>query len=120
MKKTSIQTNSRKPLENVRIDATPVAKRKGLKISARTRELYEQRGRAHDNDPDYGRMSPDEWANALRRDEFFKPIKKSTTVRIDADILAWLKSKGEGHLTRVNSILRSAMLADVSRNRAPR
>ncbi|MDQ2775315.1 MAG: BrnA antitoxin family protein [Acidobacteriota bacterium] len=33
-------------------------------------------------------------------------------MRIDADVLTWLKSKGEGHLSRVNQILRAAMLAD--------
>ena len=28
---------------------------------------------------------------------WFRPIKKSTTVRIDADVLAWLKSQGKGY-----------------------
>jgi len=50
----------------------------------------------------------------MRRDEFFRPIKKQTTVRIDADILDWLRSKGEGHLTRINDILRERMLAERS------
>lgn len=54
-------------------------------------------------------------AQAMRRDEFFRPVKKQTTVRIDADVLAWLKSKGEGHLTRINEILREHMLAETRR-----
>ena len=41
--------------------------------------------------------------------------KKLTTVWLDVDVLDWLKSKGEGHISRVNSILRSAMLADRKR-----
>jgi uncharacterized protein (DUF4415 family) len=32
-------------------------------------------------------------------------------VRIDADVLAWLKSQGAGYQTRLNAILRRAMLA---------
>ena len=28
------------------------------------------------------------------RNPFYKPVKTSTTVRIDADVLAWLKSEG--------------------------
>lgn len=42
---------------------------------------------------------------------FYKPIKKQTTVRIDADILAWLKTYGKGYQTKLNAILRQEMLA---------
>jgi len=28
--------------------------------------------------------------------KFYRPIKKSLTIRIDADILAWLKGQGRG------------------------
>jgi uncharacterized protein (DUF4415 family) len=41
---------------------------------------------------------------------FYKPTKKSTTVRVDSDVLAWLKSHGNGYQTRINTILREAML----------
>ena len=40
----------------------------------------------------------------------FKPLKTSVTIRIDADVLAWFKSQGAGHLTRMNAALRDAML----------
>jgi uncharacterized protein (DUF4415 family) len=87
--------------------------RKGIKISDETRALYEQRDRSLDDDPDNAPLPPDRWANAMRRDEFFRPIKKQTTVRIDADILDWLRSKGDGHLTRINEILRDRMVAEL-------
>lgn len=48
------------------------------------------------------------WKNAVPG-EFFRPIKKQITVRIDADILAWLKSDGNGYQTRLNQVLREAM-----------
>lgn len=41
--------------------------------------------------------------------KFYKPIKKQVTVRIDADVLAWLKSGGSGYQTRLNHELRDAM-----------
>lgn len=88
---------------------TPINSRKGIKISEKTRELYEQRDRSLDTDPDLRPLPPEQWANAMRRDEFFRPIKKPVTARIDADVLHWLKSKGEGHLTKINFILREAM-----------
>ncbi|HCC37011.1 MAG TPA: hypothetical protein DEQ14_05060, partial [Treponema sp.] len=36
-------------------------------------------------------------------------IKKAVNIRIDADILEWLKSNGTGYQTRLNAILRKAM-----------
>lgn len=41
--------------------------------------------------------------------KFYRPIKESVTVRLDADVIAWLKSGGRGYQTRANQILRSAM-----------
>lgn len=38
----------------------------------------------------------------------FKPVKESVTVRIDRDILAWLKAGGAGYQTRLNAALRWA------------
>lgn len=34
------------------------------------------------------------------------------SVRLEPRVLAWLKSKGEGHLTRINDILRNIMEAE--------
>jgi len=96
-------------------ERTPVSSRKGIKIDAETRALYEARDRALDSDPETRPLPPEAWAHAMRRDEFFRPIKKLTTVRIDADVLDWLRSKGEGHLTRINDILRERMLAEQGR-----
>ena len=50
-----------------------------------------------------------DWDGA-KRGQFYKPIKQQVTVRIDADILGWLKHYGKGYQSRLNSILRQAML----------
>ena len=49
-------------------------------------------------------------------EEFFKtavqvwpPVKIQLTIRLDADVLHWLKSNGRGYQTRINRILRLAM-----------
>ena len=57
------------------------------------------------------------WAGAVVG-KFYRPIKKPLTLRIDADVLAWLKSQGKGYQTRINEILRSAMVSRVRRRRA--
>lgn len=55
-----------------------------------------------------------EWAKA-EIGRFYRPIKAQISFRIDTDVLAWLKSKGEGHLSRINSILREHMMAEGKR-----
>ncbi len=49
-----------------------------------------------------------DWSKAVVG-RFYRPIKQSLTVRVDADVVAWLKSGGKGYQTRINSILRAAM-----------
>jgi uncharacterized protein (DUF4415 family) len=49
------------------------------------------------------------WKNAVRN-PWYKPTKKTATVLLDPDILAWLKKEGKGYQTRMNTILREAML----------
>jgi uncharacterized protein (DUF4415 family) len=49
-----------------------------------------------------------DWSRAVIG-KFYRPIKRPVTVRIDADILAWLKRSGPGYQTRINALLRQAM-----------
>jgi|HubBroStandDraft_4_1064222.scaffolds.fasta_scaffold295910_1 uncharacterized protein (DUF4415 family) len=49
-----------------------------------------------------------DWSRAVVG-KFYRPIKRPVTVRIDADILAWLKRSGPGYQTRINALLRQAM-----------
>jgi len=65
-----------------------------------------------DSEIDYSDIPPlteDFWKNAVRN-PFYRPTKTSTTVRLDSDVLAWLKKQGKGYQTRINAILREAML----------
>ena len=44
--------------------------------------------------------------------EYWKvePVKVSLSIKIDADVLAWFKSKGKGYQTRINKALRDTMI----------
>ncbi len=44
------------------------------------------------------------WENAVIE---YPERKKPVTLRLDADILAWFKSKGKGYQTKINAVLRS-------------
>jgi uncharacterized protein (DUF4415 family) len=65
--------------------------------------------RMKDSDIDYSDIPP-------LGDEFFTkatvawpPAKHQLTIRLDADVLHWLKENGKGYQTRINHILRAAM-----------
>ena len=67
-------------------------------------------------DIDYSDIPPlkDEfWANAVSN-PLYKPTKQIATVRLDSDVLLWLKSQGKGYQTRMNAILRHAMLTELA------
>jgi uncharacterized protein (DUF4415 family) len=54
------------------------------------------------------------WKNAVRG-RFYRPVKQAVSMRLDADVIAWLKKRGKGYQTRANRILRQHMLADMKR-----
>jgi uncharacterized protein (DUF4415 family) len=53
------------------------------------------------------------WKHAVRN-PFYRPVKRQVTVRLDADVVAWLREQGKGYQTRINALLRAAMLEDVA------
>jgi uncharacterized protein (DUF4415 family) len=83
---------------------------KSLKISGRTRKLYAERNRRLDH-TDVPQLPPELWAKGIVG-KYYRPLKSQISFRIDNDVLAWLKSKGGGHLTRINEILRQQMDRD--------
>jgi uncharacterized protein (DUF4415 family) len=42
---------------------------------------------------------------------FYRPSKRPVTIRLDDDVIDWLKSYGRGYQTRANLLLRHAMEA---------
>jgi uncharacterized protein (DUF4415 family) len=58
-----------------------------------------------------------DWSGAVVG-KYYRPIKKSLTIRLDADVLAWLKAQGSGYQTRINQMLRAAMESRARRRRA--
>jgi uncharacterized protein (DUF4415 family) len=64
-------------------------------------------------DPDAPELSDEHWANAIRyTGKFYRPNKAQVTTKLDSDVIAWLKAGGRGYQTRMNAILRRAMLQD--------
>ncbi len=55
--------------------------------------------------------------NAAEIGKFYRPKKKPVTMRLDADVIAWLKADGPGYQTKANSLLRHAMTHFTERTR---
>jgi uncharacterized protein (DUF4415 family) len=63
------------------------------------------------NFEDVPRLTNDQLAKMVRlRDA--RPRKVAVSVRLDPQVVNWLKAKGEGHLTRINDILTNLMEAE--------
>ena len=88
-----------------------------LKRAERQRHLATAGLSDHDIDTsDIPELPPDAWKDAVRG-RFYRPVKHAVSLRLDSDVLAWLKKRGKGYQTRANRILRERMLADLQHRR---
>jgi uncharacterized protein (DUF4415 family) len=62
-----------------------------------------------DAEIDYSDIPPLDESFFTKATEVWPPAKQQLTIRLDADVLTWLKANGRGYQTRINRILRSAM-----------
>ncbi len=78
-------------------------------LTAEERAEIENLAKIPDKDIDYSDIP-----NLAGASHLYRPLKEMTTIRIDADILAWLRSQGKGYQTKINAILRREMLASAA------
>ena len=49
------------------------------------------------------------------RGPWYRPVKKPVTMRLDLDVIEWLKKEGPGYQTKANRLLRAEMLRSLGR-----
>ncbi len=89
------------------------------KISSEQAARLEALAAMSDEDIDFSDIpetTAKDWEGAVRG-KFYRPLKQVTTVRLDMDVVAWLKLQGRGYQTRLNDILRKAMLEELQRKK---
>lgn len=91
-------------------DAMDPAQRRRLEAAAALPEAQ-----INTADPDAPEVT--DWSNAVRG-RFYRPVKQLKSLRIDADVLAYFQQQGPGYQTRINRVLRAAMLRDLRRRQA--
>ena len=65
--------------------------------------------RMRDADIDYSDIPPLDKTFLKKATTAWPPVKRQLTIRLDADVLDWLKGHGKGYQTRINRILRVVM-----------
>ena len=65
--------------------------------------------RLKDSEIDYSEIPALDNSFYTKAMEVWPPGKQQLTIRLDADVLEWLKANGRGYQTRINRILRAAM-----------
>jgi uncharacterized protein (DUF4415 family) len=54
------------------------------------------------------------------RGMFYRPAKRPVTMRLDEDVVAWLKGFGPGYQTKANLLLRHAMMSGMGNKQGSR
>jgi uncharacterized protein (DUF4415 family) len=87
----------------------------GAPLTEQQRRELEELAKLPDSEidtSDIPELPEEAWKDAVRG-RFYRPVKQAVSLRLDADVLAWLKKDGEGYQTRANQILRERMLKDL-------
>ena len=82
-----------------------------------TRSDLARLDRLKDADIDYSDIPPLDKSFYTKATEAWPPAKRQLTIRLDSDVLEWLKAHGRGYQTRINRILRAAMESQPPRPR---
>lgn len=103
------------PRKEKHIVTTKLDPAKPRPLTRRQRAEMAALSKMPDRDIDYTDISriPASLLERAVRGGLYRPVKRHLSVRIDADVLAWLKSRGKGYHTRLNDILRSAMVEEM-------
>ena len=110
-KKSPALSRSARPismtLEDIKNKKWTAAERRTLRRAAKLQTTGDDSSINYEDIP---RLTGTQLANLVR----LRDVKRNVavSVRLDTQVLDWLKSKGEGHLTRINDILSNLMEAE--------
>jgi uncharacterized protein (DUF4415 family) len=71
-----------------------------------------------DDDIDYSDIPQITDFSGFEVGKFYRPLKETVTMRLDADVLHWLRKDGRGYQSRLNAILRKEMTSQSNKRKA--
>ena len=105
---------SSQPERLIRMTSADLEKRAWTDVEKSAIAMVAQRQAAGDDSgidySDIPRLTEAQLASMVRLREVKRKV--AVSVRLDPQVLEWLKSKGEGHITRINYILANLMEAE--------
>lgn len=102
----------KEPSENtVRIKGTP-------QLSEAQREQLQKLAAMPDDTIDYSDIPEIADLSGFEVGKFYRPVKETVTIRLDSDVLRWLKQGGKGYQSRLNALLRKEMKTNSSQRKA--
>ncbi len=112
MAKKSSESSARDPLKTVRSEDIKNRNWSKADLDA-VRRIAVAQATMDDSGIDYSDIPPLA-AEQLERMVRLREVRRKVpvSVRLDPEVLEWLRSKGEGHLTRINDILTNLMEAE--------
>ena len=63
-------------------------------------------------------LTPEQLRRAVSG-QMYRPVKRPVTMRLDTDVIAWLKEDGRGYQTKANALLRKQMLRAFEEKKGP-
>jgi uncharacterized protein (DUF4415 family) len=64
-------------------------------------------------------LTEEQLRRAVRR-EMYRPLKKPVTMRLDVDVIDWLREGGPGYQTKANALLRREMVRAYRAKKTPK
>ncbi len=105
---------SSQPAQLIRMSSEDIKRRQWTEEEKRAiSQIAKDQKAGDDSKIDFSDIPPltkHQLANMVRLREVKKKV--AVSVRLDPRVLIWLKSKGDGHLTRINDILLNLMEAE--------
>ncbi len=102
---------SSRPAPLKRANSEDIASRHWTEKERQALRLISARQKAPRTSGDAPQLTDEQLARMVRLRDPRKP-KVAVSVRLDPPVLDWLRSKGEGHLTRINDILTRLLEAE--------
>jgi uncharacterized protein (DUF4415 family) len=85
-------------------------------LSKRQKKELQRIAQIPDSAIDYSDVPPPKSVPAqIRVGRFYRPVKEQISLRVDADVLAWFRSRGRRYQTYINQLLRREMQKGLGR-----
>jgi uncharacterized protein (DUF4415 family) len=78
-------------------------------ITPRERRALERLAKMPESQIDFSDVPENKLISEVHVGRFYRPMKQLVSIRVDADVLAWFRARGNKYQTYMNQVLRREM-----------